>query len=65
MLKAGQAAPDFALPDQNGDELSLAELAQRFQSRMIQLAGVIFSHTIENHARFTPSTKIFSYLWTN
>ena len=24
-------------------------LAQRFQSRMIQLAGVIFSHTIENH----------------
>ena len=40
-------------------------LAQRFQSRMIQLAGIIFTHTIENHARFTLSTKMFSYLWTN
>src|SRR5436190_1330360 len=26
MLAAGDAAPDFALPDQNGDQLSLADL---------------------------------------
>jgi peroxiredoxin Q/BCP len=26
MLAAGDAAPDFTLPDQNGDELSLADL---------------------------------------
>ena len=26
MLEAGQAAPDFTLPDQNGDEVTLSEL---------------------------------------
>jgi peroxiredoxin len=26
MLEAGQAAPDFTLPDQDGDELTRAEL---------------------------------------
>ena len=26
MLEAGQSAPDFTLPDQNGEELTLSEL---------------------------------------
>jgi peroxiredoxin Q/BCP len=26
MLEAGQAAPDFTLPDQNGEELTLSDL---------------------------------------
>jgi thioredoxin-dependent peroxiredoxin len=26
MLEAGQAAPDFTLPDQNGEQLTLSDL---------------------------------------
>jgi hypothetical protein len=39
--------------------------AQRFQSRMIQRASVMFSHATKELRAFHSVKKMFSYLWTN